>query len=75
MISEDDTCIRCGKRLDHSKSVWLELNCATSLYCEAGKVPADDSQGGFEFGADCARAVLKNGGKMVRIGRAARINA
>lgn len=63
MFREDDTCIRCGKRLDHSKSVWLELNCATGLYCEEATVPTADSQGCFEFGADCARLILKNGSK------------
>lgn len=72
-IHEDDTCIRCGKRLDHDKSVWLELSFRTGLYAES--VPVEESQGGFEFGADCARAILKNGGEMVRIGRAARANA
>jgi hypothetical protein len=72
---EDDACIRCGKRIDHNKSAWLELSCATGLYCEPGSVPEDDSQGGFEFGADCARAILKNGGKLVYVGRAARLNA
>jgi hypothetical protein len=70
---EDDACIRCGKKLDHDKSNWLELNHATSLYCEPGKVPAEESQGGFEFGAACAKAILKNGGKLVRTGRAARL--
>lgn len=73
MIHENDTCIRCGRRIDHSTSKWLELSFKTSLYAES--VPADESQGGFEFGADCARAILKNGGKMVHVGRAARINA
>ena len=68
---EDDTCIRCGKRLDHAKSVLLELNMRTGLYCTGG-VPPDDSQGCFEFGADCAKAILKNGGELVRVGRAAR---
>lgn len=74
MITEEDTCIRCAKRLDHSNSVWLELNCRTGLYCVGG-VPEADSQGSFEFGAACARAILMNGGEMVRVGRAARLNA
>ena len=68
--TEDDTCIRCGKLLDHTKSVWLELNMRTGLYCDGG-VPDADSQGGFEFGAACARAIIKNGGELVRVGRAA----
>jgi hypothetical protein len=71
---EDDCCLRCGRRLDHSKSVWLELNSHTGLYCEAGTVAENESQGGFEFGADCAAAILANGGKLVEVGRAARLN-
>lgn len=75
MITEDDACQRCGKPLDHANSTWLELNMRTGLYCSSGTVPEEDSQGGFEFGASCARAILKNGGKMVHVGRAARMNA
>jgi len=41
---EDDACIRCGKTLDHDKSKWLELNHATSLYCDPGKVPRLERQ-------------------------------
>jgi hypothetical protein len=31
---EDDACIRCGKRIDHNKSAWLELSCATACDSE-----------------------------------------
>lgn len=75
MFIEDDTCGRCGKKLDHAKSAWLELNSHTGLYCVAGTVPEVESQGCFEFGADCARAILKNGGDLVYVGRAARQHA
>lgn len=69
---EDDACIRCGKKLDHGKSLWLELNFTTGLYCVEGTVPGNESQGGFEFGAACGKAILRNGGKCIRIGRALR---
>lgn len=72
MIQEDDTCMRCGKHLDHNKSVWLELSFKTGLFAE--NVAPDESQGSFEFGANCVRAILGNSGKMVRVGRAARLN-
>lgn len=65
-------CLRCGKALGRQKSVWLELNCTTGLYCEEGTIPRNDSQGSFEFGAACARAILKNGGELVYVGRAAK---
>ena len=68
----DDTCLRCGKKIDHVQSAWLELNNRTGLYCAPGTVPADDSQGGFEFGSSCAKAILKNGGEMVTVGIAKR---
>lgn len=74
MIFEPNTCGRCGKKLDHSKSEWLELSNATGLYCTGG-LPDDESQGCFEFGADCAAAILKNSGKLELVGRAARLNA
>jgi len=57
-----DTCERCGKPLDHSRSVWLELSFRSGRYAES--VPPEESQGFFEFGADCARAILKNNGNM-----------
>lgn len=72
---DDDCCLRCGKRLDHNKSTWLELNQFTGLYCEPGTVPENESQGEFEFGPDCAKAILKNGGNLVLVGRAARLNS
>jgi len=72
MITENDTCMRCGKSLNHEASTWLELSFRTGLYAES--VPAEESQGGFEFGSDCARAILKNGGKLTLVGRAARFN-
>lgn len=68
----DCLCERCGKPLDRSTAVMLELNCTTGLYSKAGSVPEDESQGGFFFGPDCAAAVLKAGGKNRRIGVAAR---
>ena len=59
---EDDTCLRCGKPIDHSKSVWLERHNKKGIYCKPGIIPEKHSQGQFEFGADCAKAILKNGG-------------
>ena len=72
---EDGTCLRCGRPLKDGDGTMLELNCRTGLFCEPGKVPEDESQGGFYFGPDCARAVLKGGGKNVRVGRAKRLNS
>jgi hypothetical protein len=43
--------------------VSLELNFNTSLYSKPGEVPEDESQGCFDFGAACARRVLKQGGE------------
>lgn len=65
----DHFCERCAQPLDPAKSVWLELNCITGLFSKPGTVPEEESQGGFEFGPDCAKAVLKAGGKMRRINR------
>lgn len=55
----DDVCMRCGKQLDHATSVWLELDQRTNEYHDYGGVPPEFSQGGFEFGRDCADALRK----------------
>ncbi len=60
-------CERCGERLAPANAVALELNTYTGLYSEPGTVPEDESQGLFDFGAACARSVLKNGGLNVQI--------
>ena len=64
-------CGRCGERLNKRKAVWLELDGRTNIYYPVSLGSRPDSQGCFEFGVDCARAVLANGGRNVRIGRLA----
>jgi hypothetical protein len=71
MFIKDGHCPRCAKRINPAKAKWLEQNNCTGMFVEPGTVPADESQGWFEFGADCARAILKNGGKLVCVGAAA----
>lgn len=53
-----DFCERCGKELDPVKIVWLELDQRTNTFTDQ-EVPEDFSQGGFSFGPDCAKKVLK----------------
>jgi hypothetical protein len=65
-------CERCGQPLDESKAVWLELNKHSGKFLEVETVPANQSQGCFPFGEDCANAVRKAGGKLTRIMRAKR---
>ena len=55
-----ETCERCHKPVEKEKAVWFELNKSTGEYCEPGSVPEDESQGGFAFGPDCAKAVQKS---------------
>jgi hypothetical protein len=66
-----DYCERCGEKLNPKTMVWLELNSRTGLYSDPDKspVPEEDSQGGFTFGKACAAAVLKNGGRLVRLAK------
>jgi len=54
---DEGLCLRCGKEL--IDAVALELDQRIGEYHDFGKVPADQSQGWFEFGQDCAR-VLRN---------------
>lgn len=47
-------CSRCGNKVDPRKVVHLELDQRINAYHDFGGVPEEDSQGGFEFGQDCA---------------------
>lgn len=54
-------CERCGELLKRAP-VWLELNNITGEWVRAGSAPwsdGPDSQGGFTFGATCAKRTLK----------------
>jgi hypothetical protein len=70
-------CERCGERLDPKKIVWLELSQETGLFTDPdiALLPEKESQGGFTFGKACAKAVLANGGDMVKIERKRRLRA
>ena len=50
-------CERCKSKLNPDKAVWLELDQRTGTYTDQ-PVPEEYSQGGFPFGADCARFAL-----------------
>lgn len=51
-------CERCGEKLNPVKAVWLELSQTDGKYYT--KIPeGHDSQGGFSFGAACAKTQLK----------------
>lgn len=63
MADTDRRCERCFQRLDPAKAVELELDQGTGLYHRPGQLPEGaESQGMFDFGAACARRVLRNGG-------------
>jgi hypothetical protein len=65
MTSKSYECERCDRELDPDKTVWLELRWDTGLYYAPGtEIPEDKSQGGFPFGAACAKRVLANGGEL-----------
>lgn len=46
-------CVRCQQKLDPKKIVMLELDTRTDTYTDQD-VPAEFSQGSFEFGNACA---------------------
>lgn len=50
-------CERCKSKLNPDMAVWLELDQRTGTYTDQ-PVPEKYSQGGFPFGADCARIAL-----------------
>lgn len=51
-------CAICEKPI-RGKTVVLEYNRRTNTWHKPGSVPSQDSQGGFEVGAACARRALK----------------
>lgn len=50
-------CHRCGDRLDDTKTTWLVLSCADGqFYATDAEADATGcNQGGFAFGAACAK--------------------
>lgn len=50
-------CEHCKAKLNPDKAVWLELDQRTGTYTDQ-PVPEEFSQGGFPFGADCAKNML-----------------
>lgn len=46
-------CYKCGKVIKPGTAVMLELNTYTGVFSSKGDIPADESQGWFEFGPDC----------------------
>ncbi len=55
-------CERCGEELNEKTLVSLELSNTTGKYHKGGIPAREESQGWFDFGQACARAVLKNDG-------------
>ena len=51
-------CENCDRKLEESKIVWLELSSTDGEYYL--EIPEGHiSQGGFAFGADCARNEIR----------------
>jgi hypothetical protein len=48
-------CECCGRKLNPKTMVSLELDQRDDTYHDFGDVPEDQSQGGFLFGAACAK--------------------
>lgn len=59
----DDTptrCTHCGRKLDTSETVWLELDHRFNDYHDFKNVPVEFSQGWFPFGKACAAKRLRS---------------
>jgi len=56
---ENNCCSNCGKKLNPNKTIWLELSITDDCVYYPEEFPqGHDSQGCFEFGADCAKKVV-----------------
>ena len=60
-------CERCGEELRRDRVVSLELSNTTNLYHLDGIPEGEVSQGWFDFGASCAKAVIKESSQAVFI--------
>ena len=62
--SSPDHCTCCGRKLHPERRTYLVMDGTTHTYhATDAEIPADHiNQGGFVFGNDCARAVVKRGG-------------
>jgi hypothetical protein len=58
-------CYKCGKPVEPSKAVALELSFVDNIFRSAGTKP-EESQGWFDFGPDCGP---KSDGKAVNAHR------
>ncbi len=58
-MKKKEYCTECGKELDPNTMIFLELSTEDNMYREPGKIPEDESQGGFSFGSTCAKKMLK----------------
>jgi len=55
-----EVCESCHRLLDPKLAVWLELDQRDNTWHgEGDPVPAEHTQGGFPFGASCAKATLR----------------
>lgn len=48
-----ERCYRCGRPIKPGAAVSLELNTNTGIFSSKGDIPADESQGWFDFGPEC----------------------
>lgn len=60
-------CYRCGEKLNAKRSKWLELDGTTGRFHQPGEVEPAKSQGGFPFGAACAKAQLGQDHGLARV--------
>lgn len=55
----NNCCSKCGKKLNAEKTIWLEYSITDNCVYLPEEFPqGHDSQGWFEFGADCAKKVV-----------------
>lgn len=58
-VETEGHCCHCGRKLREGKAVSLEFNLATQeWHRDDGSVPAEDSQGCWDFGPDCAGQIV-----------------
>ena len=56
---DNNCCSNCGKKLNPNKTVWLEYSITDDCVYYSNEFPqGHESQGCFEFGADCAKKVV-----------------
>jgi hypothetical protein len=54
-------CQRCDQEINPDTAIWTEMSNSTGIYHLKGIPEGEESQGWFQFGKDCVKALKATG--------------